>query len=56
MKLKTIIISFIVLSFFTITYINLTAFPDGITGFTKKNGFDFGCRKTVLTLVVVAMV
>ncbi|MBE2256746.1 MAG: T9SS type A sorting domain-containing protein [Ignavibacteria bacterium] len=43
MKLKTIFTTLIVISFFAITYINLTAFPDGVTGFTKKNGFDFGC-------------
>ncbi len=45
--LKKFTISILAIGFFSVLYINLTAFPEGITGFTKRPGssniLDPGC-------------
>ncbi|MBL8007391.1 MAG: T9SS type A sorting domain-containing protein [Ignavibacteria bacterium] len=43
MKIKKTISRVIFFVFIFMLYINLTAFDDGIVGFTRKNGNDFGC-------------
>lgn len=43
MKIKNTISSVLFFAFLSAIYINITAFDDGIVGFTKKNGNELGC-------------